>query len=225
MAVNRGQLSAAFENGCATQESLSESTGAGTVCGSCKPLLQQLLGAVKLEPVRAAKLLAGFSVISLLVALLFLFPGGISYNDSVQVDWRWDVLWTNSLAKQISGFSLLGASVLLGLLFLPKRVKSIRWGDFAVWRAIHVVIGLLLVLTLLAHTGFRMGSHLNFYLMTSFVVLLLAGAIIGAVVGMQHMMPLTISRQLRRYAVWTHILLLWPLPALLGFHVLKTYWY
>lgn len=225
MGINRGQLTGALAEGCTDQVSLSRSTGAGTVCGSCKPLLQQLLGAVRIEPVRAAKSLAVLSVVSLVLTVLFLLPGGVAYNDSVQAPLRWDVLWTNSLAKQISGFSLLGASILLGLVFLPKRVKKVSWGDFALWRAVHVAIGALLVLALLLHTGLRMGSHLNFYLMATFVALLVAGAVIGGVVGLQHALPVTVSRQIRRYAVWAHILLLWPLPALLGFHILKTYWY
>ena len=29
----------------------------------------------------------------------------------------------------------------------------------------------------------------------------------------------------RRERWWLHILLLWPFPALLGFHILKTYWF
>ena len=55
--------------------------------------------------------------------------------------------------------------------------------------------------------------------------LLLAGAAASAVVGLQHVMPLSLARRTRKVSIWAHVLLLWPLPALLGFHVLKTYWY
>jgi len=33
------------------------------------------------------------------------------------------------------------------------------------------------------------------------------------------------ARKTREISLWMHIILLWPLPALLGFHVLKTYWF
>jgi bacterioferritin-associated ferredoxin len=42
--VNRGTLSQAQLDGCSTVEMLCARTGAGTMCGSCKPLLAELLG-------------------------------------------------------------------------------------------------------------------------------------------------------------------------------------
>src|SRR5512132_939255 len=42
--VNRGTLSLAQMDGCATVDELCARTGAGTMCGSCKPLLAELLG-------------------------------------------------------------------------------------------------------------------------------------------------------------------------------------
>lgn len=42
--VNRGTLSLAQMDGCSTVDELCARTGAGTMCGSCKPLLAELLG-------------------------------------------------------------------------------------------------------------------------------------------------------------------------------------
>ncbi|MDI1475250.1 FAD-dependent oxidoreductase [Polyangium sp. y55x31] len=44
MRVTRGALSLAIVEGCGTVEALCSKTGAGTVCGSCKPLIAELLG-------------------------------------------------------------------------------------------------------------------------------------------------------------------------------------
>jgi nitrite reductase (NADH) large subunit len=44
MRVTRGALSQAITEGCVTLAALSSKTGAGTVCGSCKPLIAELLG-------------------------------------------------------------------------------------------------------------------------------------------------------------------------------------
>ena len=76
-----------------------------------------------------------------------------------------------------------------------------------------------------AHTGFRLGNNLNFFLMLTFAGLLLAGATASAVMGLQHILPLSLARRTREFSIWSHVLLLWPLPALLGFHILKTYWF
>jgi nitrite reductase (NADH) large subunit len=156
---------------------------------------------------------------------MFLLLPAIPYNQSVQSGLQWDELWRSSLLKQASGFSLLGLSLLLAFLSLPKRVRRIDWGDFGGWRAVHAGIGVLVALLLVAHTGLRLGSQLNQLLMLVFLGILLSGAVLSATSGSQHVLPLGFARRARRLSIWTHILLLWPLPALLGFHVLKTYWY
>ena len=84
---------------------------------------------------------------------------------------------------------------------------------------------MLAVVTLIAHTGLRLGHNLNLYLMLSFVGLLLVGAIASGVIGLQHALPRGIAKRTRELSLWMHIFLLWPLPALLGFHILKTYWF
>lgn len=43
MEMNRGHLLSQLE-GCKTAEDLIEQTGAGTICGACKPLLQEMVG-------------------------------------------------------------------------------------------------------------------------------------------------------------------------------------
>jgi nitrite reductase (NADH) large subunit len=224
-AITRGTLSRAVDQGCRDIGSLCEATGAATVCGSCRPLLQQLLGAVHIEPVRAAAFLTTAAVLAGLVGAMILLLPAIPYNRSVQSALQWDALWRNDLLKQASGFSLLGLSLCLAFLSLPKRIHRIDWGDFGGWRAAHAGIGLLVALLLLAHTGLRLGNELNLLLMLAFLGTLLSGALLSATSGRQHTLPLGFARRARRLSVWSHILLLWPLPALLGFHVLKTYWF
>jgi len=229
MGVTRGELSGAISKGCRDVGSLADNTGASTVCGTCRPLLQQMLGVIGVEAVRASRLLSVGAAATLLVMLaIFLLPN-IGYSDSVQHEWHWDMLWRDGDIKQISGFALLGLSIVLAFLSLPKRIKPTRikfkWGDFALWRAAHVVIGVITIMALVAHTGLRLGHELNLLLMLTFSGLLLAGAVLSGSVGLQHRLPLVVTRTARNWSLWTHIILLWPLPALLGFHILKTYWY
>ncbi len=160
-----------------------------------------------------------------MAALALLLSPAIPFPDSVQVPLRWDLLWRDSLLKQISGFTLLGIGALVSLISLRKRLTRFSFGSFATWRLAHVLLGSLAVITLVAHTGLRLGYNLNLWLMLSFVGLLLAGAVAERQRRTAAPLPRQQVTRARDVSLWLHILLLWPLPALLGFHVLKTYWF
>ncbi|CAJ95739.1 putative NAD(FAD)-dependent dehydrogenase [Cupriavidus necator] len=224
--VTRGQLGEAAAAGCRSIEQLAACTRASTVCGSCKPLLAELAGgAVMREPVRAHRPLQGAAAAALALALLALVAPAIPFAKTVQLQWRWDELWLVSLYKQVSGFSILGLSVLALLLSFRKRWSRLGYGDFAIWRVLHVVLGLGVLAGLYAHTGGRLGSQLNFLLMASFTGLILAGSMSGLMIAQGHRLPVALVRRWRDNSTWVHILLFWPVPVLLGFHILKTYYF
>jgi nitrite reductase (NADH) large subunit len=223
--VTRGALGRALAEGCATAAALSERTGASTVCGSCRPLLIELAGsAAAADPVRGWKVLLGASSVALktvaLLALILLVP----YAATVQVPWQWDMLWRENFWKQVSGYSVLALTVLLLVMSLRKRIKRFTIGDFPLWRVAHVVLGALTLAGLAVHTGGRMGSNLNFLLMTAFLGAVFIGAVAGGVIALEHRLG-TAAVRLRRNWLWSHILIAWPIPVLLGFHVLKTYYF
>ncbi|WP_455235188.1 FAD-dependent oxidoreductase [Thiogranum longum] len=223
--VKRGALTQAVGAGHHSVEALCAATGASSVCGSCKPLLAELVGRPELEPEKGSRTLIGTGIISLLAALALLVAPAIPFPDSVQTSLRWDLLWRESLLKQITGFSLLGIGALISSISLRKRIPRFSFGTFGSWRVVHVALGALGIATLIAHTGLRLGHNLNLLLMLSFVGLLLVGSVASAVIGMQHRLPRVAAKRTRELSLWMHILLLWPLPALLAFHILKTYWY
>ncbi len=223
--VTRGTLSKAVAAGHCTVEALCEQTGASSVCGSCKPLLADLVDQRVVEPETGSQTLVWTGLLSLLAALVMLAAPGIPFAETVQTEIRWDDLWRNGLIKQISGFSLLGLGLLISLISVRKRFRHVNFGNFSHWRLVHVLLGILVAGMLVAHTGLRLGHQLNFYLMLSFVGLLLAGGVASGVIGLQHRLPRGLAGRTREISMWTHILLIWPLPALLGFHVLKGYWF
>jgi nitrite reductase (NADH) large subunit len=223
--VTRGTLSKAFAAGHCSVEALRTQTGAASVCGSCRPLLAELAGGQSLTAEAGSlTLLWGGGLASLLALLIVLAPA-IPYAGSVQVELRLDTLWRDALIKQISGFSLLALGLLVSLISLRKRVRRVSFGSFSRWRSLHVLLGILAVLTLVAHTGLRLGHQLNAYLMLTFVSLLLVGGLASGVTGLQHRLPREFAQQSRSLSLWAHILLIWPLPVLLGFHILKVYWF
>ncbi len=225
--VTRGQLDHAQSKGAVTLPQICAMTGASSVCGSCKSLIGDYLGSsAPAEPVKGFRTLLTTSMIATLAALLFLVVPAVNYATSVQTDWSLDRLWRDGFLKQVSGFSILAVALLISLISMRKRVKKlIKLWDFSSWRIVHVVLGLLVIALMFAHTGFRLGNNLNFILMLTFSALLLVGAVAGLAIGYEHNLPKRLAKNIRSFAMWSHIILLWPIPALLGFHILKTYYF
>ncbi len=224
--VTRGALSAAIQGGCKSVNDLAQCTGASSVCGSCKPKLSQMLGQ-NAEPIVEKGRLGVIvsSILAALVTLMIAFVPSIGFSDSVQSGRHISELWRDGFYKQVTGFTLLGLSVLALIMSLRKRIKKFTAINFGLWRALHAVLGLTAVAVLIFHTGLSLGSHLNFALMMCFMGIMLVGAIAGAVTVYESRNPSLAIGRWRRCATWAHIFLFWPLPVLLGAHVLKTYMY
>ena len=224
--VTRGALSAAIAGGCQTVEALVECTGASSVCGSCKPKLAQLVGA-SAEPVadKGRSALFAVSFLGLIGTLLIFLLNPIAFPSTVQIDWHLSELWSDGFYKQVTGFTLLGLSVVAMLLSLRKRVRKISIMAFGYWRVMHAVLGVLTLFVLLLHTGLSMGENLNFMLMLCFVGLALVGAFAAAITAYETGKASLVLGRWRRCTTWAHIFLFWPLPMLLGFHILKSYYF
>jgi nitrite reductase (NADH) large subunit len=225
--VTRGQLDMAHSKGAISVAQIATMTGASTVCGSCKNLIGDFLGSsVAAEPVKGFRTLLVASLLATIVALVFFLSPPLEYAKTVQAAWSIDMLWRDGFFKQVSGFTMLGIAVFISVISMRKRIrKFVNLWEFSSWRIMHVVLGLLMLGVLFLHTGFRLGNNLNFALMLTFTALLLVGAISGMAIGYEHSLPKRMAKHVRSVAMWSHIILLWPLPALLGFHILKTYYF
>lgn len=230
MGVTKGTLVGCMAKCGADPDSLAKATSASTVCGSCRPLLEELCGEAPRDtrPIGARALLIT-SGIALLLVLITIFTPGPAMADSVEsVRYKIEQLWRDSLLKQITGFSLLGVFTIGLLLSLRKRIRWFRIGHFARWRVFHALFGVLSLVVLFAHTGFRFGHNLNFWLMLTFVGINLAGAAAGIVSAIESHGTSELAlkaRRFRPFLVWSHIILFWPLPVLLTFHILSVYLY
>jgi nitrite reductase (NADH) large subunit len=218
--VTRGQLRVALATGCTSAEALARATGASTVCGSCRPLLAELAGAkAPVTPVRGSRFLLGVGGAALALTLLACALA-VPYSETVTQ--TWDVIWRESAWKQASGFTVLGLSVVALLLSLRKRLLS--FGDFALWRVAHAIIAVLALAGLAAHTGGRLGTNVDLFLMSSFLGVIALGAVAGGVVALEHRLGARAVR-LRRAWTWAHLIVFWPVPVLLGVHVFKSYYF
>ena len=224
--VTRGQLSAAMTRGCTQVDCLSKETRAGTVCGSCVPILAEMVGEkANRTAIGGWRTTLVASLASLLIAFAFLFGTNIPYHDTVQVSFKWDELWRDSLIKQWTGYSMLALAAVGALLSFRKRFKSVTFGEFNHWRIVHIVLGVLALVTLIAHTGLRVGDNLNMMLMINFLLLAAIGAVASSFISTEHLQSVAVAKRQRARWTWIHILLVWPLPVLLGVHIVKTYYY
>ncbi|MEM9186949.1 MAG: FAD-dependent oxidoreductase [Planctomycetota bacterium] len=233
--VTRGELTDAMQAGAARgetpdAEALAEATGASTVCGSCRNLLCELAG--QPEVARGPKGRLGLLVASCLVLIalpVFLAIGPVPFADSVQSEWRGiEELWKDSFAKQVTGYSLLGVSVVSLTLSLRKRMSWFKLGDFSLWRGVHGILGALTIGGFLVHTGLHMGHNFTFVLAATFLLLNLLGAFTGVAASLESRFTGAWGQRLRAWRpklTQAHIWLFWPIPALVLFHIISVYYY
>ncbi|UWQ16816.1 FAD-dependent oxidoreductase [Jannaschia sp. M317] len=227
--VTAGQLRRAMSQGAATVPDLSAATGAGTVCGTCQPLMAEMIDAGGApEPIPLWKPVLGLSSVAMLIGAVPLVVGAVPFPDSYAPDSLRDWLWRDNIVKQWTGFLLVGLTLAAFALGLRKRVRWLdRLGGFNGWRLVHNGIGLVALAGFLLHTGFALGSGWNLALGLTFLGAILIGALAGLATGGDHALR---ARQIgtarnppRRVPTWAHILLLWPLPLLVLFHALASY--
>ncbi len=224
--VTRGEISACMEKGHRTLNALGEELDAGVTCGSCQPLLSNMIN----EPVpnlimRHYKQIFWASIVSVIVIALTFFAPKLPFDRSVQFAFQFEKIWYGSVYKQLTGYILLGLVFLAGALSARKRWKRLKIGNLDNWRYAHTILGLVALVALIVHTGFRLGENLSFVLMVVFLLATLTGSLVGVFMSRNHHWT---DLKLTQYRAWwsrVHYSLLWLLPALLGFHILSSYYF
>ncbi|MDF1781312.1 MAG: FAD-dependent oxidoreductase [Alcanivoracaceae bacterium] len=230
--ISRGEMSTvlqrfALHDAAERKDHIQKVTGAGTVCGGCDALLDNLCGA----PTEAKRQVPGAKVLGVVGMLTALFMG-LSFLQPMPsvataiADQSMFEMWSrDSLLRQISGYGLLSASLLTLFLSLRKRVPILSLGAFSSWRMVHSVVGLCAVLLLLWHTGFSLGQNLNRWLMTSYLMVLGWGGMVALLALAESTFAGRWPANWRRRMTWLHIIVFWPVPVLLGFHILSVYYF
>jgi nitrite reductase (NADH) large subunit len=231
--VSKAALSQAVANGACSIAALGQCTGAGTVCGSCQPLLAQLTGDLHAaQPVAGRKTMTAVSIMAMVACavIVMMLRKPLHFTADFESSWyRFEAIWRIGWIKQTTGFTLLGLAVLGMVLSLRKRLKWLsKLGNFGWYRTFHTAMGLLCIAGLVVHTGMRMGENLNMLLMLCFLGLNILGAVAGVVTAMESRLEGRagdLARQWRPWLTWAHLLLFWPLPVLVGFHIVSVYYF
>ncbi|HEY5601547.1 MAG TPA: FAD-dependent oxidoreductase [Gammaproteobacteria bacterium] len=223
--ITRGEISQAIEQGNVSLEAIRQCTGASTVCGSCRPLVAQLANSPSMEvaptgrPVTAMLAMLGLVATILLLGLPAVRPAATVQTFSL------NFLWEDALWKQVSGYSVLALSV-IGLIMSPrKRWKRFTLGEFKQWRVLHFALGVTVLAVLLLHTGLQLGSSLNLVLMLTFLGVAVTGSMAGAVVALESKLNPRTAKRARTLVNYVHLFMFWPLPVLLGFHIVSFYYF
>ncbi len=229
--VTAGRIREAAAAGAGDLAAIRLATGANTVCGTCAPLVGELLESdAPPEALRFWKPLVALSAVGGLAALITGTAPPAPIPDLYTVDGPtfFERLWLDGMWKQWSGYILLGLTTAALLLGLRKRIGRARWaGGFDWWRLVHLGLGVACTVGLFVHTGFRLGDNLNMALMLSYLATLVLGAVAGLATGGDHKLRAngfgSAGRPPKTLPAWLHILAIWPLPVLLAAHVASVY--
>lgn len=221
-----GTLRRARAQGCGSVQALTARTGAGSVCGSCTPLLGSLIsGGSSVAAGRVAGVTLSAALLCLLAVLVTLLCPAIAFSTHSESAQALEALWRDSTLKQITGFTLLGLGLLESSIALRKRIGWIKWGRFTSWRAFHTLLGCGLLVLLCAHTGFRLGHNLDRWLILTLLFSSLLGALAAVLVAVEPKFLAQRIPALRGAFAKLHLWLLWPLPVLVAAHVVKVYFF
>ncbi|MCA0892464.1 FAD-dependent oxidoreductase [Microbulbifer agarilyticus] len=224
--VSKGELCTAIAGGKRNLQDLEIETNAGSACGSCRPLMAELLDIPAPNLVmRHARGILVISILSLVLIAIAAFSPPPPVSDSVQVSWYLKKLWYDNFWKQVSGYTLLALCVMTASLSLRKRWQKIKAGHLDHWRYIHSLIGFAALLVLVVHTGFRLGENLNLALMLVFLAATCTGSLVGVFMARNHHWTDIKLREHRKWWSRVHYALLWALPVLLFYHILAVYYF
>lgn len=230
LSVSKSTIADLVSDGCDSVNEIALACGASTACGSCRGLVGELAGGqAERVAVPGAKTMLVASVIASVVSLLWLIAPPIPLTDSVQSSWRdIDVFWRSDFARQVTGFSLLGLTV-IGLVFsLRKRWAWFDWGSYGFWRAAHGVLGAAVLIGVAIHTGLRLGHNLNLLLGVCFLLAAALGAVAGIASSLESHADGNTGMLIRRWRprlARIHLWVTWPLPILIALHILSFYWF
>ncbi|MEM9645990.1 MAG: FAD-dependent oxidoreductase, partial [Planctomycetota bacterium] len=230
LGVVKSTLTSLIEAGIDEPDELAEKSGATTACGSCRSLVCELAGssAETQKSPGATPLLVASVIAAIAGVAMFLVPP-ISLADSVQSGWRRvDWLWRSDFARQVTGFTLVGLT-LVGMTFaLRKRLDWFRWGHYGMWRALHGILGALVLIGLAVHTGFSLGENLNALLGICFIGASVVGAAAGIASSLESRLVGRAAMEVRRWRpriTKFHYWFTWPLPVLIVLHIFSFYWF
>ncbi|MEM6692348.1 MAG: FAD-dependent oxidoreductase [Planctomycetota bacterium] len=230
LSITKGTIQALIQSGVDQPDDIASNCGASTACGSCRSLVCALASGEESPPVgRLLTPLFAASVAALVVMVAWIFAPPVTMADSVQSAWRnVDILWRSDLARQISGFTLVGITVISMTFSLRKRTGWKRMGSYTFWRAVHGILGTLTLIGMMVHTGLKLGANLNLVLGICFLAAGLFGGAVGVVSSLESRATgdwAMAARRWRPRLAKLHLWVTWPLPALVAAHIVSFYWF
>ncbi len=212
--VTCGAVRAEVAGGCSSLVALGAATGAGTVCGSCRPALAQLWSG-DARPRRTGGVLTTLSALAVAAVAGFLLAPPLSVDGA---GWLFDwlaPLWQRGGHKMASGFALAGAAGAALTLIATRRLWRTRRGPLFV--GLHALVGVTAMSVLVAHTGLHAGDNLNRALLLAFLGSIGTGGALG--------LSSLFARRARSPLLWSHLILLGALPVLLAFHIVAVFYF
>ena len=226
--VTKGEIIRCYK-ACNDLTKVQDQTGAGSVCGSCQPTVAKLCGQnIQLRQKPSIGMMV-FSSLCLITLLVICYSPVFWNIDSYNSDrYRISEFLRSFLMRQVTGYTVLFFGILAALIGVRKRWKRFSFGKFSKWRISHAVFALLSLIAVIFHTGFSSGKNLNSWLFYSFISMNFFGVITGFTASFEFFGTNRLSAFCRRWRpqmTFIHLLIFWPLPALLVFHIIQAYFF
>jgi nitrite reductase (NADH) large subunit len=215
--VTCGSIRAEVAAGCSSLVQLGAKTGAGTVCGSCRPALAQLCGGATTRPkhhIRPGLIAASLAALAGFVGFLVAAP--LEIGGGPVSEWLAQ-FWLRGGYKMASGFVLAGTAAVSLIMIVLRRARRARRKSLLL-TTVHSFIGVLAIAVLVAHTGLHAGDNLNRALLTAFLGVIVTGGAVG-------LASLASVSRARPVLLWSHRILLGALPVLLAFHIVAVFYF
>jgi nitrite reductase (NADH) large subunit len=106
-----------------------------------------------------------------------------------------------------------------------KRWRRLKFGLFSRWRIKHAYAGVLMLALLFVHTGLSLGQDFNRWFLLVVLATIASGALVGVFTVLENRRPHVFCHRLKYRLNWLHIVLSWPVAALLLIHILTVYYY
>jgi len=210
-----------------SHDNITSQTGASLHCGSCAQRVAIITNNTRSSstPASQPKALWSATSLAMLATVAAVSAYAIPFATTWQSPWRMvDVLWRGYVAKQVSGFLLLALMIAAFVPALSRRLqRNDRRPQKLSLMSWHLIAACSVIVGFVVHTGARMGYGLNAILGASFVATLLLGGL--ASLGWKYASRSQPLRAVSANIRSLHWAVLFPLPAIVAFHILKVYYF
>ena len=220
--VGRDAIESSIKEGSHTVEAICKATGAAEVCGACIPKIEQVISDPRARIADASQsfIMLALAMLSIMPLLAFFTTHPVNIQSVIDQPWWYA---STPFMKQVSGGTLVFIMLLMMTLTLKRIYPQKVPFSFHSHRMRHIILGAILPLILLVHTGAHRGENFNALLLTIFISSLITGILATFITALGFYLPRNIFIETKKWLLRLHLVALALLPLFLLIHIVRVY--